>query len=162
MTRNNNDFGEAFGLSRNEQNKIHGEAIANHLLDNIAKIMGNQDWEHAKLAERNERDKQFADRYFGGPGTVKWDEDRDTNYLEIKHPSGWVAIHRGANTDVSHVNTPGESHDTWSYSDPSKHGMLSPMQPEEWPSGNKVKQDLDNWVKEHGEEYGEHLFGRRR
>lgn len=160
MSRNN-EFSEGFGLSRSEEAEIHGKAIANHLLDSVASIMGHQDWEHARLSARNEQDKQFADRYFGGPGTVKWDQDRDSNYLEIRHPSGWMAIHHGPRTDISHVETPGVVHDTWGYSDPSRHGMFSPMKPEEWPSGEQVRSDLNDWVKEHGAEYEENALGRR-
>lgn len=153
-----------FGLGRDEQNEIVAKAYANHILDKSAEIAGFHDWDHMVTQETNEREMLFKDIYGSGTGRgkVKWDEDRGTHIYEVRHPSGWIGHHIGPHTEMTHVMTPGESHDMWSYTDRHKHGLLSPMQPHEWPEPDQVDRHVDDWVKEQGDTYAEHVLPRQR
>lgn len=132
-----------------------GEAMAEEMLNSIAKMEGFHDAEHMFLSKKNETDEQFARKYASGPGRLDINEDLAEGFhYRVSHPSGYYGIHRGASMDIYHPK--GGAVDNVSYLDYSKHGILSPMTPEEWPSPEEVQQDLHNWVTEHGDEYNDH------
>ena len=135
--------------------KERGEAMADQILEGIAKIEGFHDSEHMFLNEKNKTEEAFALKYSGGPGKLDINEDLTEGFhYRVSHPSGYYGIHRGTSMDIYHP-TAGPV-DMISYLDYSKHSMLSPMTPEEWPSPETVHQDLHNWVTEHGNEYNKH------
>ena len=132
-----------------------GEALGEQLLEGVARSAGFHDAEHMFLSERNKQEEQFAQKYSKGPGKLDINEDLTEGYhYRVSHPSGYFGIHRGASMDVHHP-TAGPV-DLISYVDHSKHGILSPITHEEWPSPETVQQDLDAWVAEYGEQYNEH------
>lgn len=135
--------------------KERGEAMAEQMLDSVAKISGYHDSEHMFLSEKNRTEEAFAKKYSGGPGKLDINEDLGEGFhYRVSHPSGYFGIHRGASMDIYHPKH--GAVDMISYVDYNKHGIFSPMTPEEWPSGETVHRDLHNWVQEHGDEYNEH------
>lgn len=135
--------------------KERGEALAEKLLNDVAKVAGFHDAEHMFLSERNKTEEQFAKKYSRGPGKLDINEDlADGFHYRVSHPSGYFGVHRGASMDIYHPKH--GAVDLVNYVDYQKHGILSPMTSEEWPSPEKVQQDLNEWVTEHGTEYNEH------
>ena len=135
--------------------KERGEAMAEQILDGFAQTMGFHDSEHMFLAQRNKTEEDFAKKYSSGPGKLDINEDiADGFHYRVSHPSGYFGIHLGSRMDIYHPKA--GAVDTISYSDYKKHGILSPMTSEEWPSPQQVQQDLHDWVTENGEEYNEH------
>jgi len=135
--------------------KEKGEALAEGLLNSLAQSSGFHDAEHMFLTERNKTEEAFAQKYKEGPGKLTIDPDiSDGFHYRVSHPSGYYGIHRGANMDIYHPKH--GAVDLISYVDYQKHGILSPMKPEEWPSPQQVHQDLHEWVAENGDDYNEH------
>lgn len=135
--------------------KEKGEAIAEQLLDGLAQIFDFHDSEHMFLNEKNQTEEAFVQKYSEGPGKLDVNEDIAEGYhYRVSHPSGYYGIHRGASMDIYHPKY--GVVDVVDYVDYNKHGMLSPMKPEEWPSPQQVHQDLHEWVAEYGDEYNKH------
>ena len=132
--------------------KEKGEALAESMLDSMARMEGFVDWEHYAVSKQNETDLIFAERYAKGPGSLEINPDlTDGFHYRVNNPSGYFGIHKGAGMDIHH-STAGAV-DFITYTDPKKHGILTPMTPDEWPSPETVQKDLDNWVKEYREDY---------
>jgi hypothetical protein len=62
----------------------------------------------------------------------------------IKHPSGWVAEHRGMLTTMVHPKKGPVDFIDWN--DNTKHGMGSLATPDEWPSPAQVHSGVDEFV----------------
>lgn len=150
-------FGEQFGMSRREEREIQGRALGEHLLDSIAGIEGYQDYEHMQLAKRNHEDELFRQKYevnnpaHGRLGTVRYDPDYDTTVYEIKHPSGWKGVHTGMTMDLHHPKH--GPVDLISYTDYTRHGLMSPATHEDWPDPAVLHADLNEFVNDSGKDY---------
>lgn len=151
------NFGEQFGFSEREQSEAAGRALADHFLDALAKMQGFHDYEHAVLTHRRAEDEQFIKKYqttnpfHGAAGAVKYDPDYDTHTYEIKHPSGWKGVHRGMMMDLVHPKH--GAVDVVNYTDFSRHGIFSPPTHEDWPDPHTLHSDLDEFVREQGQDY---------
>lgn len=129
-----------------------GEAIAESMLDAMAKMDGFQDWEHYSLSKRNQDELIFAEKYAGGPGKLELNPDiTDGFHYRVDNPSGYYGIHRGAGMDIYHPRE--GAVDFISFTDMNKHSLLTPMTPDEWPSPQQVQDELDEWVKTYREDY---------
>jgi hypothetical protein len=150
-------FGEQFGMSKREEREMQGRAFGEHLLDAMAQADGYQDYEHHVLEKRNREDELFRQKYevnnpsHGRLGRVRFDPDYDTTVYEIKHPSGWKGVHTGMMMDLHHPKH--GPVDLISYTDYSRHGLLSPATHEDWPDPAVLHADLDEFVKEQGRDY---------
>jgi len=150
-------FGEQFGFSKREQQEAAGRALGEHLLDSIARMEGFHDHEHAVMARQHLEDEQFLKKYqttnplHGHTGSVEYDPDYETYVYEVKHPSGWKGVHRGMMMDLVHPKH--GPVDVISYSDYTRHGILSPPTHEDWPDPYTLHSDLDEFVREQGKDY---------
>jgi len=150
-------FGAQFGMSKAEEGEMAGEAMGQHLMDGIARIEGYHDYEHMKLEKNNIEDALFEKRYktdnpeHGRTGNVVYDPDIESTVYEIKHPSGWKAVHRGMITDLHHPKH--GCIDLIDWNDSEKHGLGSPATPDEWPSPEAVHAELNDWIEENKPNY---------
>jgi predicted ABC-type ATPase/DNA-directed RNA polymerase specialized sigma24 family protein/8-oxo-dGTP pyrophosphatase MutT (NUDIX family)/curved DNA-binding protein CbpA len=129
-----------------------GEAMAQEMLDAMARMDGFQDWEHYSLSKKNQDELVFAEKYSGGPGRLELDPDiTDGFHYRVENPSGYYGIHRGAGMDIHHPRA--GAVDFISFTDMYKHSILTPMTPDEWPSPQQVQDELDGWVKTYREDY---------
>ena len=155
-------FGEQFGFSREEQNKASGDAWGEHLLNGMAQLQGYHDYEHQQLEKNRVTEDRFVETYrdrnidhYKGRhphgGEVVPDTTYEGNMYKIKHPSGWVAEHRGMMTTMVHPKR--GAVDLIDFNDPRKHGLGSPATPDDWPSPHQVHAEVDEWVKDNSEDY---------
>lgn len=151
-------FGEQFGISKREESRMAGEAMGAHLLDAMAKSQGFQDYEHAQTTKKNIETEQFVNKYgkdnpnLGKTANLRYDKDYyDDVIYEVSHPSGWKGHHVGMHMDLVHPKH--GPVDIIDYNDYSRHGLGSPATHEDWPSAEQVHADLDEFVKERGQDY---------
>ena len=155
-------FGEQFGFSREEQAKAESEAYGAHLLNVGAQAGGYHDYEHQQLEKKRVEEERFAETYrdrnidhykgrhpYGGE--VVPDTTYDGSMYRIKHPSGWIAEHRGMLTTIVHPK-----HgvvDLIDYNNYGRHGLGSPATPDDWPSPHQVHAEVNDWVQNYAQDY---------
>lgn len=152
-------FGARFGMSQQEERDISAKAIGDELLDGTARIYGYHDYEHYTAEKDNREDALFEKKYktnnpeHGRTGNVVYDPDIESTVYEIKHPSGWKAVHRGMITDLYHPKH--GCIDLIDWTDAEKHGLGSPATPDEWPSPEAVHTELNGWIDENKDNYSD-------
>jgi hypothetical protein len=156
------NFGEQFGFSREEQAETAGRAMGEHLLDGMAQMQGYHDYEHQKLEKNRVTEDRFAETYrdrnidhYKGRhphgGEVVPDPIYEGNMYRINHPSGYVAHHRGMMTEIVHPKH--GSIDLIDFNNPRKHGLGNPATPDDWPAPHQVHAEVDEWVRDYGKDY---------
>lgn len=156
------NFGEQFGFSRAEQAETAGRAMGEHLLDGMAQMQGYHDYEHQQLEKNRVTEDRFVETYrdrninhYKGRhphgGEVVPDSTYDGNMYRIKHPSGWIAEHRGMMTTMVHPKH--GAVDLIDFNNPRVHGLGSPATPDDWPEPHQVHSEVDEWVQDYGKDY---------
>jgi hypothetical protein len=156
------NFGEQFGMSKREEREIAGAAFGQHLLDSMAQASGYHDYEHQQLEKTRNTEDRFVETYrdrnidhhvgrhpYGGE--VVPDPTYEGNMYRIKHPSGWIAEHRGMLTTMVHPKK--GPVDLIDWNDNTKHGMGSLATPDEWPTPAQVHAGVDEFVNDPANDY---------
>ena len=158
----NEHFGEQFGMSKREESEIQAAAFGEHLLDGLAKLEGYHDYEHQQLERNRNIEDRFVETYrdrnidhhagrhpYGGE--VIPDLDYEGNMYRIKHPSGWVAEHRGMITTMVHPKH--GPIDIIDYTNYKEHGLGNLPTPDDWPTPAEVHRSVDEFVRDYGKDY---------
>lgn len=109
MSRNQN-FGEAFGISRHEEARMHGEALGAHIWDKVMEPFGGESgFKNALHSETYDRIRQSG----YGAEHIKMD-GRDDGAPYVEHKSGpyrarWYG---GTYADIHHTSDPESAIDT--------------------------------------------------
>lgn len=134
MSRNQ-EFGESFGLSRQEQSEMAGRALGGHIFDAVNSAMGDY-----RTAVRSAAyDRMRLSGY--GPEDIK-SHETDGEYVE--HRSGpyrarWFG---GDYADIHHRTDPGQAIDTLN------------VGPEPHPDkGSQIQSALEDWHRQVRETY---------
>lgn len=107
MSRNGN-FGEAFGISRQEEARIHGEALGAHIWDKMMEPFGGESgFKNALNSETYDRIRESG----YGAEHIKFDED-NSPYVEHKSGPYRARWHGGTYADIHHASDPESAIDT--------------------------------------------------
>lgn len=109
MSRNGN-FGEAFGISRQEEARMHGEALGAHIWDKVMEPFGGESgFKNAIHSETYDRIRESG----YGAEHIKMDADDDgAPYVEHKSGPYRARWYGGTYADIHHISDPDSAIDT--------------------------------------------------
>lgn len=140
MSRNAN-FGESFGMSRQEQAQIQGQALGAHIWDKMMEHWGGESgFKNAIHSESYDRIRESG----YGPEHIKFDHEKDDGAPFVEHRSGpyrarWYG---GTYADVHHTSDPDsaiEALNVGHEAHPDK--------------GTDIQQRLEEWHRDQSEYY---------
>jgi len=140
MSRNQN-FGEAFGISRHEEARMHGEALGAHIWDTIMEPWGGESgFKNAIHSESYDRIRESG----YGPEHIKFDHEKDDGAPYVEHHSGpyrarWYG---GTYADIHHTSEPDSAIDALN--------VGSKAHPDK---GSDLQSGLETWHKEQSQYY---------
>lgn len=140
MTERNQQFADAFGISRDEQAQIHGKALGGHLWDGMMKTWGGESG--FRNAIRSESYDRIRESGYGAEH-IKFDpEDHDAPYVEHKSGPYRARWFGGTYADIHHRTQPDEAIDTLN--------VGHEAHPDK---GSDIQSSLEDWHKEQSHHY---------
>lgn len=139
MSRNSN-FGEAFGISRHEEARMHGEALGAHIWDKVMEPFGGEGG-YRKAIQSESYDRIRQSGY--GAEHIKMDaHDDHSPYVEHRSGPYRARWYGGTYADIHHVKQPDhaiEALHVGHEAHPDK--------------GNDIQSRLDEWHRDQSQYY---------
>jgi hypothetical protein len=134
-----------------------GHELGRSLWNGVVNAMGFDSTEEMRLHNQNSDSEALRERFKGGSGKHGFEDEHGGDaYYEVRHPSGYKAraYNGGPYVDVTHVATPGETHDVINVAEEGKHHPTVDVPHEELykrhPDTATAKSHLSDWAQKQG------------